>query len=76
MDESEEEDIMIHTVEAIIDESSQIRLTEPARLKGTHRAFLTILDEPPAYLDETLLLAEKSLAEDWQRPEEDEAWAL
>ena len=32
---------------------------------------LTLLT-PPA--DETALLAEASLAEDWLRPEEDEAW--
>lgn len=66
---------MMHTVEAVIDETGRVRLTEPVRIKGTHRALLTILDEPPAYLDEAVMLAESSLAEDWQRPEEDEAWA-
>lgn len=35
------------------------------------RALLTLLS-PPA--DETALLAEAALAEDWLKPEEDEAW--
>ncbi len=37
-------------------------------------AILTILDES-APADETALLSEQSLAEDWNRPEEDAAWS-
>jgi hypothetical protein len=66
---------MKQTVEALIDEQGRVRLTEPVIVRGVHRALLTILDEPPPHLDEALMLAEKSLAEDWLRPEEDEAWA-
>jgi hypothetical protein len=37
---------------------------------------VTILDEEPlAPAHETMLLSEKSLAEDWCRPEEDAAWS-
>ncbi len=66
---------MKQTVEAIIDEQGRIRLVEPVDIKGVHRALVTILDEPPVEMDETTQLAEKSLAEDWLRPEEDEAWS-
>lgn len=31
-------------------------------------------EEPPAHPDETALLSEAALAEDWNRPEEDPAW--
>jgi len=66
---------MKQTVEATIDEQGHVRLIEPVKVKGTHRALVTILDEPPAELDETTQLTEKSLAEDWLNPEEDEAWS-
>lgn len=66
---------MKQTLEAMIDEQGHVRLVEPVTIRGVHRALLTILDEPPAILNETLMLAEQSLAEDWLRPEEDEAWA-
>lgn len=38
---------MPHTIEATIDESGHIRLTEPANIKGVHRTLVTVLDEPP-----------------------------
>jgi hypothetical protein len=67
---------MIRTVEAIVDESGRVRLNEPLRLPRCVRALVTILDEEPlAPAHETMLLSEKSLAEDWCRPEEDAAWS-
>lgn len=66
---------MKQTVEAIIDEQGHIRLVEPVEIKGIHRALVTILDEPPVEIDETTQLAEKALAEDWLKPDEDEAWS-
>jgi hypothetical protein len=65
---------MIRTIEATIDDSGQVRLAEPLRVSGSHRALVTILDDPPAEVFETVLLAESSLA-DWSRPEEEEAWS-
>jgi hypothetical protein len=44
------------------------------KLPAAHRAILTILDEPMP-VAETALLSEPALAEDWNRPEEDKAWA-
>jgi hypothetical protein len=66
---------MIRTLEAMIDEHGEVRLAEPIRLQGKHRALVTVLEEPPAEAMETALLSEAALSADWSRPEEDEAWA-
>ncbi len=66
---------MIHTVEATIDESGEIRLAEPIHIKGVHRVLVTVLEEPPNEAFETAILSESSLATDWSKPEEDEAWS-
>ena len=64
---------MIRTVEAIIDEKGQVSLLEPVRPSSARRALVTILEEEP--VAETALLSEMTLLEDWDRPEEDAAWA-
>ena len=66
---------MIQTLEAIVDERGTVRLLEPVQLDRCHRALVTILAEEPSELHETVLLSEASLAQDWNRPEEDAAWA-
>jgi hypothetical protein len=66
---------MIKTVEAVIDEDGNVRLLEPVRPGSIRRALVTILDERPTDRpSEAALLSEAALAEDWNRPEEDEAW--
>jgi len=68
---------MIRTVEAVIDEQGNVRLLEPVRLPSSRRALVTILeDRPGAGNAESALLSEAALAEDWNRPEEDEAWSF
>lgn len=68
---------MIKTVEAVIDERGNVRLLEPVRPGRVRRALVTILEERPTDRPgETALLSESALAEDWERPEEDEAWNL
>ena len=62
-------------VEAIIDEKGRVRLLEDVALPTARRALVVILEEPARLADETALLSEAVLAEDWLRPEEDEAWA-
>ncbi|MCL5123364.1 MAG: hypothetical protein M1511_02480, partial [Deltaproteobacteria bacterium] len=63
-------------VEATIDESGNVRLREPVQLSSTQRALVTILEEVPLVTaDEILLMSEPSLAEDWNRSEEDIAWS-
>jgi hypothetical protein len=63
---------MLRTIEATIDENGEVRLNEPVKVSRPSRALLTILDAP--VIDEVTLLSEPALA-DWNRPEEDEAWA-
>ncbi|MDQ3041366.1 MAG: hypothetical protein M3R11_03185 [Acidobacteriota bacterium] len=67
---------MIQTVEAVIDEQGKVQLLQLVRLPQSRRALVTILEEEPsAAISETALLSEHSLAEDWNRAEEDEAWS-
>ncbi len=66
---------MIQTVEAIVDELGGERLLEAIRLDRRHRALVTILEEEPPDLMENARLSEAALAKDWNRPEEDAAWA-
>ena len=67
---------MIQTVEAVIDENGKVQLLESVRLPEARRALVTIQEEEPtAEVSETALLSEQALAEDWNRPEEDEAWS-
>jgi hypothetical protein len=67
---------MIKTVEATVDEQGTVRLAEHVKLPYPRRALVTILDEEPsAPTLEPSLLSERALAEDWNRPEEDAAWA-
>ncbi|MBA3240640.1 MAG: hypothetical protein H0T60_05380 [Acidobacteria bacterium] len=67
---------MIHTVEAVVDEHGRVRLLEEVKLPGARRALVTILEEAPGEdACETAVLSEQALAEDWNRPEEDEAWS-
>jgi predicted DNA-binding antitoxin AbrB/MazE fold protein len=66
---------MLRTLEAVIDEQGYVRLLEPVHLPAGWRVLVTILDEPIVDVCETALLSEQALAEDWSRPEEDEAWS-
>ena len=67
---------MIRTIEAVIDEQGNVRLLEPVHLPSARRALITILeDRTAAGISESALLSEAALAEDWNRPEEDEAWS-
>lgn len=66
---------MIQTVEAIVDERGVVRLLENVQLDRRHRALVAILAEQPLEAHETALLSEATLAQDWNRPEEDAAWS-
>jgi hypothetical protein len=67
---------MIQTVEAIIEPDGKVLLLEDVQLTESRRALVTILeDEPASTVSVTALLSEQALAEDWNRPEEDEAWS-
>jgi hypothetical protein len=66
---------MIQTVKAVIDENGQVRLLDEVHIEGPRRALVTVLEEPACSTSETAVLSEAALAEDWSRPEEDEAWS-
>ena len=63
---------MLKTFEAVLETDGSVRLVEPVRLPRPQRALVTILDEESE--SETALLSEAALSEDWDRPEEEEAW--
>lgn len=64
----------MHTVPAEIDENGNVRLLEELPVSSKRRALVTVLDEGDL-VSETALLSEPALAEDWNRREEDDAWA-
>jgi len=67
---------MIKTVEAVIDARGNVRVLEPVDPGGVRRALVIILEERPVDRRPaaTALLSETALAQDWDRPEEDDAW--
>jgi hypothetical protein len=67
---------MNRTVEAVIDEHGNVRLLESVRLPSARRALVTILEpRSTARASESALLSEAAPAQDWSRPEKDEAWS-
>ena len=64
---------MMKSVEATIEADGQVRLRESVNLGHSCRAIVTIIEE--SEVSETALLSEAALGEDWNRPEEDEAWS-
>jgi hypothetical protein len=66
---------MFRTIEAVIDENGAVRLLEPIQLAASTRLLVTVLEpEPEPHINETAILSETALS-DWNRPEEEEAWA-
>ncbi len=50
-------------------------LAEKVKLASPKRALVTILEDEPVFIaHKNTLLSEAALAEDWNRPKEDEAW--
>ncbi len=67
---------MVHTIEGVLEVAGSVRLLQPIQTASPRRALVVILEEPSAALpSETAILSERSLAADWNRPEEDAAWA-
>ncbi len=65
---------MSRTVQAIVEKDGSLRLLEEVELRIGDRVLVTP-HSGDAEPDETALLSESSLAADWDRPEEDEAWS-
>jgi hypothetical protein len=62
------------TVEAILEPSGEVRMIEPVVVSSPRLALVTIMEEAPT-INDAAVLSEAALAEDWNRPEEDAAWA-
>ena len=63
---------MLRTIEVEIDDTGRVRSVESAGKIPAGRGLLTLLSAPD---EDVHRLSEDALAEDWLRPEEDEAWA-
>jgi len=64
------------TVEAVVGPEGGVRLLQSVHIQASRRALVTILDEAPIGDNlENALLSECSLSEDWNRPEEEDAWS-
>ena len=64
----------MRTVEAIIQPNGEVRLIEPVHIRSARRALVTVLEED-SQVQDAALLGEAALTEDWNRSEEDAAWA-
>ena len=65
----------MRTVAALIDRDGQVRLLEPVHPGATCRALVVIFDGDEDVRADGARLSEAALAQDWARPEEDDAWA-
>jgi len=64
-------------VEALVGDDGHLRVDVPTDLPKGHRKAVLVLDDTDSLEShpmETALLSQQALAEDWERPEEDEAW--
>jgi len=66
---------MRHTIKVEVDADGRVHPLEPGTRLPSGRALLTILETESPEPNETTLLTEKALAEDWLKEEEDAAWA-
>lgn len=64
---------MLRTIKVLLKPDGTVQLLEPVLLGTPRQALLTILEDGD---EDTLLLSEAALADDWSRPEEDAAWAF
>jgi len=65
---------MSNTIRVEIDAEGRVHPLEPGIRLPVGHALLTILTPESLEAHETALLAEKALAEDWLKEEEDAAW--
>jgi hypothetical protein len=64
---------MLRTIPAVVEKDGSLRLLENIELQPGERAIVTFLGEEDVL--DPALLSQRSLATDWNRDEEDEAWA-
>ena len=66
---------MPRTIEALIEADGQVRLLEEVELSGPQRALVMLLDEPEDESSHATALLSEAALSDWNREEEDAAWA-
>jgi hypothetical protein len=66
---------VLRTIEASIQADGNVRLLEEVTLPGPRRALVTVLDEPADESPNTTALLSEQALSDWNREEEDAAWA-
>lgn len=67
---------MMRTVEGVVEADGSLRLLEDVDFRAGERVLVTLLrDEEEDVPNDTALLSEAVLAVDWEREEEDRAWA-
>ena len=65
---------MLRTVEAVVETDGRVRLLEHVEVQQPRRALLTILDEPAEETANLAALMSAAALEEWNRPEEEDAW--
>lgn len=65
---------MSRMIKAVVEKDGSLRLLEDIKLKAGEQVLVTVHASEPGEND-TALLSEAALATDWERQEEDEAWA-
>ena len=66
---------MLKTYRATVDEDGNVHLLEPVELTKACQVLVTVLDDEPAKVDLRKTILFSGGLEDWERPEEEEAWA-
>ncbi len=66
---------MLRAIEAVTDEGGKVRLLEAVQLPAGRRVLVVVDEEAAPVRHEAALLSERALATDWDRAEEDTAWA-
>lgn len=66
---------MLQTYKATVDNQGNLKLPDHLVLPSGSQVLITILDDKTDQpINDEALLSESALAEDWNKPEEDEAW--
>ncbi|WOG26351.1 hypothetical protein [Endozoicomonas sp. 8E] len=66
---------MFQTYKATVDSKGNLKLPDNLVLPSGSNVLITILEESPGQrVNDEVLLSEPSLAADWNKPDEDEAW--
>ncbi len=67
---------MLKTIEAVLEKDGSLHLLENIELSQSKRVLVVFLEEDADAngVSDTARLSEASLAEDWNRKQEDEAW--